>query len=57
MEQYEKALADLDRAISLEANYAWALAGRGATYRQMEQYEKAKGTQKEPPPDLKPFSN
>lgn len=39
--QYEKALVDFDRAISLNANDAWGFGGRGETYRQMGQYEKA----------------
>jgi tetratricopeptide (TPR) repeat protein len=35
------ALADLDRAIALEENNAWALALRGETYRKMGEYEQA----------------
>jgi tetratricopeptide (TPR) repeat protein len=31
----------LDRAIELDAEYAWAIARRGETYREMERYDDA----------------
>ena len=33
MGRYDEALADLSRAIELDPGYAWAIAGRGQTYR------------------------
>ncbi len=37
----EAALANFNCAIDLNPNYAWAIAHRGETYRQMKRYEKA----------------
>ena len=41
MGQYDKALADFDRAIDLDPQYAGAIALRGETYRLMGEYDKA----------------
>jgi tetratricopeptide (TPR) repeat protein len=40
-ERYEDAVGDLDRAIELSPDYAWAIAIRGETYCKMERYEQA----------------
>ncbi len=34
-------LMDFTRAIELDPDYAWAMAQRGITYRDMERYEEA----------------
>src|SRR5580692_2071286 len=39
--RYDKALADFDRAIELDAAYGPAIAGRGVTYRAMGRYDQA----------------
>jgi tetratricopeptide (TPR) repeat protein len=39
--RYEEALADLDRAIELNPDYAGAIAQRGLSYRDMGRYEEA----------------
>ncbi len=41
MGKFEDALADLSRAIELDDKYAWAIAIRGVTYRQMGKFEDA----------------
>ncbi|MCA1223804.1 tetratricopeptide repeat protein, partial [Streptomyces sp. 8L] len=41
MERYDDALTDLTRAIELDPNLYWAIAGRGETYRQMGRYDDA----------------
>jgi tetratricopeptide (TPR) repeat protein len=41
MKQYENAIADFDRAVELDTDYAWAVANRGHTYRLLERYEEA----------------
>jgi tetratricopeptide (TPR) repeat protein len=41
MGYFEAALANFNCAIVLNPNYAWAIAHRGETYRQMKRYEKA----------------
>ena len=41
MEQYDRALADFDRAIELDPHYAWAIACRGVTHRRLKQYDRA----------------
>ena len=39
--RYEEALADFDRAVSLDEKYDWAIVRRGETYFQMGRYEEA----------------
>jgi hypothetical protein len=41
MQRYEKALADLNRAIELDPADALDIASRGDTYRRMERYDEA----------------
>src|SRR5258708_31861676 len=41
MQRYDKALADLNRAIELDPADALDIASRGETYRRMERYEEA----------------
>ena len=41
MERYDEALADFNRAIELDPEDAWALAGRGETYWAMGRYDQA----------------
>ena len=41
MERYDDALADFTNAIALNPKYAWAIAHRGVTYREMERYDEA----------------
>jgi len=41
MGRYDEALANFNRAIELQPNYAWAIASRGETYRLMEHYDEA----------------
>jgi tetratricopeptide (TPR) repeat protein len=41
MQRYDKALADLNRAIELDPADALDIASRGETYRLMERYEEA----------------
>jgi protein-tyrosine-phosphatase len=41
MERYDDALADFDRAIELDPEYAWLTVERGETYRLMERYDDA----------------
>ena len=39
--RYEEALADFDRAIELDPDYAWAIANRGEAYEALGRYEEA----------------
>jgi len=41
MKRYDDALADLNRAIELNPEYAWAIAHRGRTYQAMKRYDDA----------------
>jgi tetratricopeptide (TPR) repeat protein len=41
IEEYEKAISDLDYAIKLIPNFAYAFFNRGYTYWSMKQYDKA----------------
>ncbi|MFJ2171263.1 tetratricopeptide repeat protein, partial [Streptomyces griseofuscus] len=41
MGRFEEALTDLNHAIQLEPDYAWAIASRGETYRLMGRFEEA----------------
>ncbi|MBC7252278.1 MAG: tetratricopeptide repeat protein, partial [Anaerolineae bacterium] len=41
MEKYDEALADLNRAVELRPDLAWAIALRGETYRLMGKYDEA----------------
>jgi tetratricopeptide (TPR) repeat protein len=41
MGEYDKALADFDRAIELDETMDWAIASRGETHRRLGKYEEA----------------
>ena len=41
LKEYDKALADFNKAIELNPQYAWAYGQRGETYRLLKEYEKA----------------
>jgi len=41
MGRYDEALADLNRAIELDADQDWAIASRGETYQAIERYDEA----------------
>ena len=40
-DNYEEGLADFNRAIELDPNRVWSIAGRGETYRLMDRYDEA----------------